>query len=322
MKLARYMGGGIVEIVDEALPDCLPGGLLVRTEACGLCSGELMSWYMDRKVPHVLGHEVAGIVVESQDELYQPGDRVFAHHHASCLRCDYCLKGHYVNCEQWKRTKLTPGGMAEYFAVSAENLTETYRVPDMRAIDAALIEPVACVYKSIDSAAMDLNARAAVIGLGVMGLIHCLLLPNAIGIDVNPDRVKWARNLGLNAILPTELSSEDKFDRIFVCPGSQVAFDDALEISNPDARIVMFAPLPPDECLQVPQAAYFNGIEIKNSYSCGPIDSRQAEACVSAGRIKAEQVVSDFIGIDQLPEAYGKMRRGEILKPMVIFPAK
>ena len=51
--LAQYIGQGQVEIVPQPMPSCPPGGVLVRTEACGLCSGELMSWYMDQKMPHV-----------------------------------------------------------------------------------------------------------------------------------------------------------------------------------------------------------------------------------------------------------------------------
>jgi NADPH:quinone reductase-like Zn-dependent oxidoreductase len=70
MRLARYVGDGKVAIVEEVEPNCPDGGLLIQTEACGLCSGELMSWYMDRKVPHVIGHEVAGVVLESNDERF------------------------------------------------------------------------------------------------------------------------------------------------------------------------------------------------------------------------------------------------------------
>src|SRR5471030_1988512 len=167
MKLARYVGNGQVEIIDEPAPVCPTGGLLVRTEACGLCSGELMSWYMDKKIPHVLGHEVAGIVVQSQDARFPVGCRIFPHHHAPCLDSEFCRSGRYVHCAQWKRTKLEPGGMAEYFAVARENLTDTLIVDDLRPIDAALIEPLACVMKSIRLGANPNASSVAVIGLGV-----------------------------------------------------------------------------------------------------------------------------------------------------------
>ena len=315
MKVARYIGNGEVSIVEEDAPICPPGGLLVRTEACGLCSGELMSWYMDKKIPHVLGHEVAGIVTESQDERFAVGTRVFPHHHAPCLHCELCAGGRYVHCDQWRRTKLSPGGMAESFAVSAQNLSDTLAVDDLRAIDAALIEPLACVMKSIARAPK--SGSAAVIGLGVMGLMHMLALgEGAIGYELNEHRRNSAAALGLDARSPENIQTAN---RIFVCPGSQKAFDFALEIANPGATIVMFAPLAPGDALQMPQSAYFKDLQIQNTYSCGPDDTIAARDLIRNGTVRAEQVVSDFISIDELPEHYVEMKSGRILKPMVVF---
>lgn len=324
MRLARYLGNGLVDIVDEPVPACPEGGLLVQTEACGLCSGELMSWYMDQKIPHVLGHEVAGIVVESQDDRFAEGSRIFPHHHAPCLKCELCQNGLYVHCPQWKRTKLVPGGMADFFTVGPENLNDTLLVDDLRAVDAALIEPLACVMKSIKSGIGILPMRitgvppveSAVIGLGVMGLMHALVLPSAAGYDLNPDRIGWAKEQGIDARLPDEAKPADV---VFVCPGSQAAFDLAMKIANPGATIVMFAPLGPGESLSVPQQAYFKDIRILHSYSCGPDDTRAAAEAIRTGCLRAEQVVSHFIAMNDLPEAYGKMKRSEILKPMVVF---
>lgn len=316
-RVARYVGAGEVQIVEETAPSCPPGGLIVETEACGLCSGELMSWYMDRKIPHVLGHEVSGVVVESQDPRFPVGSRVFPHHHAPCLRCEECQAGRYVHCATWKKTKLVPGGMADRFAVARENLTDTIRTDDLRPVDAALIEPLACVVKSLRQARVEEGARAAVIGLGVMGLMHMLLLgPNAIGYDLSPSRREWAKNQGLDARAPED---GEPADAIFVCPGSQAAFEGALRLAKPGATIAMFAPLGPGEDLRAPQEAYFKDLHIVNSYSCGPDDTAAAAEAVRAGRVRAEQVVSHFIAIDELPAAYQAMKRGEILKPMVIW---
>ncbi len=318
MRVARYVGNGEIAIVEEERPACPPGGLVVQTEACGLCSGELMSWYMDRKVPHVLGHEVSGKVVESQDRRFPAGARVFPHHHAPCLHCEYCRAGKHVHCEQWKRTKLIPGGMADFFAVPAENLTDTWLVDDLRAIDAALIEPLACVWKSVQSANMRSEGeQACVIGLGTMGILHMLLLPErTAGYDINPDRVSWARMKGLNASLP---DSGVKAETVFVCPGSQAAFDSAMQIVKPGGTLVMFAPLPPGEPLLIRQSAYFSDVRIVNSYSCGPTDTERALGTIRSGKLVAEQICSDFIGLEQLPGYYNKMKAGEILKPMVVW---
>ncbi|RYG25534.1 hypothetical protein EON82_06750 [bacterium] len=314
-RLARYVGEGRVEIVEEPLPSLPSGGLIVRTEACGLCSGELMSWYMDRKLPHVLGHEVAGIVEQSEDARFPVGSRVFPHHHAPCGQCERCESGRGVHCPTWRSTKLLPGGMADRFAVAKENLSDTHVVDDLRAVDAALIEPLACVCKSVRGGG---RGKAAVIGLGVMGLMHMLLLEGATGLDLSPGRRDWASELGLDARSPEE-AEDSAYDAIFVCPGSQVAFETGLRLAAPGATITMFAPLGPGEDLRVPQAAYFNDLTIRNAYSAAPHDTLEAIEALRAGKVRAEQVCSEFISLGELPEAYGRMKRGEILKPMVVW---
>ena len=314
-RLARYVGEGRVEIVEEPLPSLPEGGLIVRTEACGLCSGELMSWYMDRKLPHVLGHEVAGIVEASDDARFPVGARVFPHHHAPCGQCALCESGRGVHCPTWRTTKLLPGGMADRFAVPAANLLDTHVVNDLRAVDAALIEPLACVCKSVRRGG---RGKTAVIGLGVMGLMHMLLLDGATGLDLSASRRDWAAGLGLDARGPED-APNGHFDSIFVCPGSQTAFDLALRLAAPAATITMFAPLGPGEELRVPQAAYFNDLTIRNAYSAAPKETSEAIKALREGKVRAEAVCSEFIPLDGLPEAYGRMKRGEILKPMVVW---
>ena len=317
MKLVRYREGAVY-VADEPPPTLPPGGLLVRTEACGLCSGELMDWYMDAKTNPVLGHEVAGQVIESDDARFPVGSRVFPHHHAPCGHCDACLRGAYVQCETWRRTKLVPGGMAEVFAVPAENLADTHRVDDLRAIDAALAEPLACVVKSLRQAHWVAGKRAAVVGLGNMGLLHMLALGQAAaGFELQAGRREHAASLGMRVADP---AAGRKFDVVFVCPGSVQAIEFGLELVAPRGTLLLFAPLGkamlPSEFLD---QMYFRDIALASSYSAGPDDTAEALEMLRAGTIRAEQVVSDFVGIDELPSKYGEMKRGDILKAMVVF---
>jgi L-iditol 2-dehydrogenase len=268
---------------------------------------------MDQKMPHVLGHEVAGIVIESEDDRFPVGSRVFPHHHAPCLVCPLCETGRFVHCPTWKKTKLRPGGMAEYFAVAPENLTDTHVVNDLRAIDAALIEPLACVEKAL---LLGGPGPYAVVGLGFMGLLHMLSLPNPVGYDLANHRRQHAKELGLDARDPQETTPART---IFVCPGSQTAFDFALTLVEPGGTVVLFAPLGPGESLHVPQRAYFQDLTIRHAYSAGPTDSLAAITRLRTGLIRAEQVVSQFITLDELPDAYARMKSAEILKPMVVF---
>lgn len=317
MKAALYEKGGRLSVAawdEPALPE---GGLLVGTEACGLCSGELMEWYMDAKAPHVLGHEVAGRVLASEDVRFPVGTRVFPHHHAPCGACRECRAGHPVHCAQWKATRLDPGGMAERFAVAAENLSDTLAADDLRPVDAALIEPLGCVAKSLRRARVEEGDRVAVVGLGVMGLMHALWRPASVGYDTNPARIAWAGSVGVDA---RGSEHAEEADVVVVCPGSEEALRFAGSIARPGARIVLFAPMPPVGEARVDlNRLYFRDVELVSSYSCGPEDTAQAARALREGVVRAEQVVSHFIEINELPSAYGAMKRGEILKPMVVF---
>lgn len=67
------------------------------------------------------------------------------------------------------------------------------------------------------------------------------------------------------------------------------------------------------------ELAYFKEIKIFPTYSCGPEDTVSAYKLLAQGAIRAEQVVSDFVKLESLPEAYQQMRDGTILKAMVVF---
>jgi L-iditol 2-dehydrogenase len=148
-----------IRIEERPLPALEPGDVLVRTAASGVCSGDLMPWYVRKKAPFVFGHEPAGTVVAfggdapgaSRDgSRLRLGDRVFAHHHAPCLNCDACMTGRAVHCATWRTTALDPGGMAEFFRVPRANLADTLVLPpSLSFADGALVEPLGCVVKSL-----------------------------------------------------------------------------------------------------------------------------------------------------------------------------
>lgn len=319
MKLARYLGAGKIAIVDEPMPECPPGGVLVKTEVCGLCTGELMDWYMDRKVPHVLGHEVAGIVMESDAEKFPIGRRIFVHHHAPCGNCELCHRKAYVHCQAWKATKLVPGGMAEYFAAARENLNDALLVDQLSPEDAALIEPMACVAKCLSQVRYDLEHDSlAVIGLGFMGVAHALVAENVVGYEVDLGRIEHAASLGIDA-RHSDYAEPESATCVVVCPGSMSALELALKIVVPGGRICLFAPMSPGEHPVNLEALYFKDITLTNSYSCGPTDTQQAFLWLAKGKVGADRLVTDYVDLNGLPSAYLRMKNQETLKAMVRF---
>lgn len=316
MRLIRYEPGGQVHAAEAAAPSCPPGGLLVQTEACGLCTGELMGWYMESKAPHVLGHEVAGTVVESQDARFPAGARVSPHHHAACGDCAECQAGREVHCPSWVPGRLVPGGMAERFAVQAEGLRDAHLADRLRPVDAALAEPLGCVLKSIERLGGS-DGPTSVVGLGSLGVAHMLLLPGAVGYEPRPERRAWAARLGLDARPP---EAAEPARRWVVCPGAEGALRLALAHSLPGATVVLFAPMPPGPEARVAlHEAYFRDVALVSSYSCGPRHMSAAMRLLEAGAVRAEQVVSHFVTLDEIPRAYEEMKAGTMLKAMAVF---
>jgi L-iditol 2-dehydrogenase len=206
--------------------------------------------------------------------------------------------------------------MCEFIAVPKANLTDTHRVDDLRPIDAALLEPLACVMKSIICGNLERAGSVCVIGLGVMGLMHLAAMPTtAYGIDTSLKRIQWAESHGFRVD-----ANPPRADSVVVCPGTPEAFQRGLELVNPGGTIVMFAPFSPGESAAINwDQSYFDEIKIVPSYSCGPDDMKAALRLIRSGAIQAEHFVSDFVSMDEFPSAYVSMKSGDIVKAMVVF---
>src|SRR5215467_672215 len=90
-------------------PTLREGELLLQVTACGVCFSDVHKIrFQPLEEPVVLGHEVAGRVVESESAKFHVGDRVVVAHHVPCGRCHYRRHGNVSMCAQFKKTNLDP----------------------------------------------------------------------------------------------------------------------------------------------------------------------------------------------------------------------
>ena len=199
MKIAKLYSFNDIRIEDISIPRVGPYDALIKTKASGICSGDVMPWYIEKKAPLVLGHEPSGEIVEVGKEVtsFKPGGRVFVHHHAPCFTCRYCNRGDYVQCETWKNTRIIPGGISEYILIPEINLeNDTLALPGSLSHESGtLIEPTACVVKALKRAKIRRGDIVLIIGLGVMGQLNILLArtygaDKIIGADMVPFRLE------------------------------------------------------------------------------------------------------------------------------------
>jgi L-iditol 2-dehydrogenase len=317
-----------VRIEELVIPKLGAGEVLVRTMASGICSGDVMAWYIRRKAPLVLGHEPAGVVVETRGEAgFSVGDRVFVHHHAPCFECRACARGEYVQCATWRATKIDPGGIAEYFRVARANLRDTLPLPEGVSFpDASLVEPLACVVKSLRRSGAATGDRLYVIGLGVMGLLHVLaareLGAEVFASDFIAARREVAERNGAVVFHPDDARAKlgDGADVVICGPGTAQAMRAAVESVARAGTIVMFTPFPPEVPVTIDsERLYFGDLRIVASYSCGPDDTRAALELIEKGIVSAAKIGADLVALDDAPRAYRELAEARIVKPIVVF---
>lgn len=348
MQAAKLYSFNDIRIEDMPVPAIGPNDVLIKTKACGICSGDVMPWYIEKKAPLVPGHEPSGEIVALGSELlrtpdagprsFNVGDRIFVHHHAPCLNCKYCRRGDYVQCETWRRTKIVPGGIAEYILIPEINLrNDTFALPEgMSYEDAVLIEPAACVVKSLRRAFVKRGDTILIIGLGVMGQMHILLarefgIKKVIGADMVKFRLDTALRLGADHVIDVskesltdslrELTNGFMADIVIVGPNSAEAMKQGIASVSRGGSVVLFTPAKPGEMLSVnPNELYFSDVTLVTSYSCGPDDTAEASRLVLRGVINAAKLVTHRFRIAQTSEAFRlAAEAGDSLKSVILF---
>lgn len=306
--------------------------ILVRTAVCGICSGDLMPWYLQNKVGTVLGHEIAGWAIEVGSEVshVRPGDLVFLHHHAPCLACAACERGAFVHCPTWRASKLDPGGMAEFIRVPAVIArVDAFAVPGLAIEQAVFIEPLACCVKALQRVPRLPGSRGVVVGCGVMGLLN-LMTSLALGahevvaVEPDPERQHKALTCGAAEVLTPEeaersLAASAEF--VVIGPGHSNVIHQSLAYVRPGGTAVLFTPTPAGVQTSLDLGdLYFREISLVPSYSCGPVDTRFAYELLRERRIQPQGLVTHRFHLHDIQRAYDTARAGgAALKVLVVF---
>ncbi|PZF84429.1 zinc-dependent alcohol dehydrogenase family protein [Jiangella anatolica] len=193
---------------DVPEPACPPGGAVIRVEATGLCRSDWHGWMGhddDIRLPHVPGHEFAGVLAQVAPDVegWRPGERVTVPFVCACGECEQCRAGDHQVCARQTQPGFTHwGSFAEYVAIehAAVNLV---RLPG--SVDTATAAGLGCRFATAYRAVVQQGRVApgewvTVHGCGGLGLSAVMIAAahgaNVIAIDVATPALELATRVG------------------------------------------------------------------------------------------------------------------------------
>lgn len=318
MRVAMYYSNRDIRVEDLPLPVIGPGELLVKIHASGICGSDVMEWYRIGKAPLVLGHEIAGEVVEVGPGVrgFRLGDRVVATHHVPCFNCHECRSGHETVCDLLlSGTHFDPGGFCEYVRLAAVNVERgTWKIPDCMSYDAAtFVEPLACVLRGQRSARLQPGNSVLVLGSGISGLLH-VHLASVCGAgfiaatDLSDYRLDAARRFGANATYRADTDVVAQFkndthgrgaDLVIVCASAKAACQQALAAVARGGTILFFAPTAAGETLplSINELFWRRDLTLTTTYAGAPVDCAAALDLIANGRVRVEEMITHRFGL-------------------------
>ncbi|HEY2380911.1 MAG TPA: alcohol dehydrogenase catalytic domain-containing protein [Terriglobia bacterium] len=332
MLAAVLYGRELLKVEQVAIPVPGESDVLVRVQAALTCGTDLKVWrqgYHARMIvpPAIFGHELAGIVAESGEAVrdrFPVGMRVVAANSAPCNECFFCRKGSPNLCED---LVFINGAYAEYALIPSrilrENLIEI--PPHLSFVDAALVEPLACVLRGIHETGIQPGDTVAVIGCGPIGLKFVRILSRrgvrVIAIGKRSSQIKVAERLGAAATIDVSQTGDPVgavrqltyrqlgADAVIEAVGSQATWQWAVQMARCGGAVNLFGGCPHETRVEFESSVlHYSEITIKSSFHHTPRFIREALDTVARGEVAASDFVTGEVTLNELPDLFHHMK--------------
>jgi L-iditol 2-dehydrogenase len=337
-----YYSNNDVRVEEMPKPAIGESEMLVRVEASGICGSDVMEWYRIGRVPLVLGHEIAGTVVETGKNvrLYKAPDRVVVAHHVPCGECRYCREGHETVCETLRKTSFDPGGFSEFVRVPKINVEKgTFLIPRSVSFEeATFVEPLACVIRGQRLARMKRGQTVLVVGSGISGLLHIKLARSngakrIIATDVCGYRLDAARNAGADLAIDAGEYTPDKLraanggflaDVVIVCAGAQSAFEQGLRSVERGGTVLVFSAAGKDALLPVPTNDIFwrSEVTVMSTYAGSPQDHIEAMEKIRSRKVGVYDMITHRFPLKDASAGFRLVAEARESVKVIIEPQK
>ncbi|GAA4956811.1 zinc-dependent dehydrogenase [Streptomonospora halophila] len=341
MLVARFYAPGDIRLEEAPEPQAGPGELKIRVRNCSTCGTDVKihrHGHHHIVPPRVIGHEIAGEVVEAGSGVagWRPGDRVQVIAAIPCGECAYCRRGWQTICpEQESMGYHYDGGFAEYLVVPAKVLAVdgVNRIPEgVGFAEASVAEPLACVLNGQEIAGVGEGDTVVVTGAGPIGCMHVRMArargaAQVLLVELNRARLDMsAAAVSPDAAIagvdtdPVEevlrLTGGRGADVVITAAASGRAQQDAVRMAARRGRISFFGGLPKDDPV-IPldsNAVHYRELSIVGANGSSPAHNARALDLVASGAVPVADLITERLPLAEVPKAIETVASGSAIK--------
>ena len=341
MKVFRFYAPGDVRIEESPEPQVGAGEVKIRVRACSMCGTDVKistSGHQRMRPPRVMGHEIAGEVVEVGEGVtgWAAGDRVQLIAAIPCGTCEFCRAGLMTICpNQLSMGYDFDGGFAPYMIVPPQVLAVDglNRIPDgVSFAEASVSEPFACAINAQELADTHEGDVVVVVGSGPIGCLH-VRLARARGaakvflVELSRERLDLAAEIvkpdaaicsaesdPVQAVL--DLTDGKGASLVITAAASGAAQEQGLRMLAPRGRISLFGGLPKDKPTITLDSnlVHYRELTILGANGSSPAHNKQALAHIADGSVPVADLITHRLPLDQVRDGLDVVRNGTGIK--------
>ncbi len=337
MKCVKIVGQKQLEVSSLEEPISKDGSVVVKVNSAGICGSDIHYWDMGNPIGLVMGHEVAGTVIDPGNRAdLKIGDRVTALPISPCGHCNPCKTGNPQYCtETWTHalglSNDFPGGYAEITNIRSDMVR---KLPEEVSFDeGAMVEPSAVSLHATMLADIKVGDKVLVVGGGIIGLmaIEFAKLEGASYVaiaETNEKRGKKATTIGkadefFNALDKDVVEKLNKtsnggFDVVIECCGNAAATSEAIMSCKPGGKIVLVGvALGP---VEAPLVSAVMGE--KTMIGAIAYTEHEFDTCINliaSKKLNVKKYIDDIIPLEKANEAFERLTSGEDSAVKILF---
>ncbi|MCR8633053.1 zinc-dependent dehydrogenase [Paenibacillus radicis (ex Xue et al. 2023)] len=343
MLAALLYGPEDLRIEEYATPEINENEVLLEVKRAAICGTDVRMFKngytgISASTPRILGHEISGVIKEVGKNItkYQPGMRITAAPNMGCGQCARCVGGNTHLCKEYQALGINiNGGFTQYVRIPEAAVRQgniTLLKDHVTFEEAAIVEPLACVYNGFQQVNVKPGDFVLIIGAGPIGLMHAKLAKMAgaskvIINDISEERLAMCREID-DAITTVstdlkpyimELTNGEGVDvLITACPVPQVQ-SSSLDLMAIGGRINFFGGLPKDKEI-VPlntNIIHYKQLIVTGSTRSSILQFRKALEFVENKLVDVKPLISASFTLNQIDKAFEHATRGIGLKNII-----